>query len=359
MTSISSLGSLGALVTEQAKVKERLDKLTRQASSGKIADDYAGLGATATRRSIDLRAESSRRSNYSVTITRTQGRLDSTQSVLSRLQSIAQTFSSTSIGVLSGNPEQVQVGAQQARDALKEVASLLNTTYDGEYVFGGQDSANPPIPNPTGILSSGMFTQISAEVSSLTASNGASVIANTRAIAASDTSGVTVFSAYVSDPATGASEARRTFQADDGLSVPIGVFANRNTSAASTGASTTGSWAKDLLRGLSVLASLDSSKASMAPGFNELVSDVTATLRSANTTLASESGSLGATQKMLSDRASAQTSAVTLLNQQVGNVEDVDLADVVSRLNLVTTQLQASYRLLGNLGQMSLASFLR
>jgi flagellin-like hook-associated protein FlgL len=47
-----------------------------------------------------------------------------------------------------------------------------------------------------------------------------------------------------------------------------------------------------------------------------------------------------------------------ILRAQIGEVEDVDMAEVTSRLQLLQTQLEMSYRLIANLREMNLARFL-
>ena len=46
------------------------------------------------------------------------------------------------------NTSAVDTIAASARDALGQVAGLLDTQDGGVYVFAGQDTANPPVPDP-------------------------------------------------------------------------------------------------------------------------------------------------------------------------------------------------------------------
>ena len=52
----SDWGTLGSLIANAASVRQKLDGLTSQASSGRISDSYAGLGTGATT-SLDLRPQ--------------------------------------------------------------------------------------------------------------------------------------------------------------------------------------------------------------------------------------------------------------------------------------------------------------
>ncbi|MBL6459667.1 hypothetical protein JMJ55_30715, partial [Belnapia sp. T6] len=77
----------------------------------------------------------------------------------------------------------------------------------------------------------------------------ATVAAATRAAALDDSAGTTPFSDVLSDPARGGVEPRRSLLSAAGTATPVGLFANRNAAERSAG-ETTGSWVRDLLRGL-------------------------------------------------------------------------------------------------------------
>ena len=87
-----------------------------------------------------------------------------TQTAMTNIQSIAAGFYAQLNTVDGINAGAVDSIAASARDALGQIASQLNTQVGGVYVFAGQDTANPPVPNPVNILTSGFYTQINAEV---------------------------------------------------------------------------------------------------------------------------------------------------------------------------------------------------
>ena len=161
------------------------------------------------------------------------------------------------------DPDSIPLAAARARAALVEVGHLLNTQQGGEYLFGGSDLANPPVPAPDDLPTSGFASQIAAAVATLGGGNAAAVGAATRAAAASDAAGTTPFSAFLSS-GPGSAEPRRGVPAGDGSIVPYGIPANRNGAAVSSG-ETTGSWARDLLRGLASIAALTPAQAAASP----------------------------------------------------------------------------------------------
>ena len=155
MVGITTLSRLDA--GAQA-LRLRLDTLTRQQSAGFKGPGYGDIAPDA-RRAIDLRADMARREAWQGTIDRTLARTSVTQNALGRLSDIATNFYEQAITIDGTNGVLVSSIAAQARAAMEEVANLLNERYGGEYVFGGTDTANPPVPDAQGIMNSGMATR--------------------------------------------------------------------------------------------------------------------------------------------------------------------------------------------------------
>ncbi len=82
-------------------------------------------------------------------------------------------------------------------------------------------------------------------------------------------------------------------------------------------------------------------------------------LRSASNALADEAGALGLAEARLEGARTRHAEASTALRTQLAGIEEVDLAEVLTRLKATETTLQASYGAIGRLGDLSLAKFLR
>lgn len=352
MTSIGGSfegGTLVRLLADSAGLRKQLDASTAQVSSGYVGSTYGALG-TAARVPLDLRPQQAHLAAWQGNIDAATGRMDVTQSALTRLAEIAKDFRSqaTSLNTLdSGNVDSV---AAKARDALREVAGLLDSKYGDTYVFAGTDSANPPVPSPDSILSTGLVTGIGSAVAGLSGSGAAAVASATTALAASDSAGTTPFSATL--PA-----AAGTVEVGEGEHAPAGLVANRNTLAASPPESPTGSWARDLLRGLATIASLKGTQ-STDSGFVPLVQDTLKGLGAALTGLTVEQGTLGDVQSRLSEERTRMDDTAIALKKQVSNAQDVDLAEALSRQSAIQAQLQASYQMVAAQKDFSLARFL-
>lgn len=354
MTSISLLSRLD---TDSAALRLRVELLTRQSGTGRKTDTIGDL-APQLPRALALRGEIGRREAYGSAIGEALGRATTTGAALQRLSDIASDFADDVAMKLDPNDTaSLALVASRAKAAMVEVGQLLNSQSNGEYLFGGSDFANPPVPDPDGLPNSGMARQIAAAVASLGGGNAATVAAATKTAAMDDGAGVTPFSAFLSDPARGLAEPRRSVPVGDGQSLSYGIAANRNGAVASTG-ETTGSWARDLLRGLASLAALGPDQAASAADFRALADTIRQGLRSAADGLADEQGALGQTEQRLQAAQQRHSGLTDILQAQLGGIEEVDLASTLTRLQAARTALEASYTALGKLGTLTLTRFL-
>lgn len=355
---MTQLDTLRRLDTDSAALRARMLSLARQQTTGLKAEAVGDL-APQLPRALDLRAEIGRRDTYGTLIGQALSRTTAAQQTLARLGEIASQFgNSVAIKLDPNDPEQLTFAATQARNALVEVGQLLNTKDGDEYLFGGSDLANPPIPDPNGLPTSGMAAQIATAIAGLGTGNAASVAAQTKAIALDDAAGVTPFSGFLSDPATGLTEPRRSLPSADGTVTEVGLFANRNAAATSTG-ETTGSWARDLLRGLASIAALTPAQTASPEDFRALADTIRGGLQSAANGLADEQGMLGLTEEQLSGAQIRHSEMRDSLQGQLAAIEEIDLAAVLTQLASTKTTLEASYKSIGTIGALSLTNYLR
>jgi flagellar hook-associated protein 3 FlgL len=359
-TSQSDTGWMSSLISDAANVRGQLETLTNQASTGLVSSTYAGLGDGAAV-SLDINPEINNLQTWQSNINQAAGSMGVTQTAVTQLQSIASSFYAQVNSLSSTSASSVDSLAASAQSALQEVAGLLDTTDGNTYVFGGADSTNPPVPDPDAILTSGFATQISGEVANL-ATNGATATASAIiATGSSNTTGTSPFSAYMSQSATTLQAQAPVVQVGQGQIVQIGLLASANSSAVtSTGVSTgtsTGSYMRDLMSALATIGSLSSSQVNDA-GFQGLVQSTSTTLQGVVTAMGSDAGVLGNTQTALTASQAQMADTVTALTTQVGAVQNVDMAQTMSNLTLVQTQLQASYQMIAGMSALSLVKFL-
>ncbi|MCQ4162283.1 flagellin [Roseomonas sp. GC11] len=348
-------GSYAASLASISKLQERYNELTRQQASGTRATTYAGLGGDATR-AITLGNKLAASQQAASTTTRAAARVDYSLTVMDRLSSIASDMADSAAS-LNGTTDSLDSVRSNAQAALKEVLGLLGETYDGEYIFGGSDLSNSPVVAADDIESTGLYTQIGDLLGTLDADNAEDVFSSILSVASSNEDGVSPFSSYANAAAEGEVEdSRRSVSTGTGGSVEVGLYANRNAGVGETGTGT-GSWARDLIAGLTVLANLTDEQASQ-DGYSTIVEKTVSLLRGANSGANDEIAVLGTTQNKLTDAASWQEEVATQLEEQLGDVTSVDLATASVQLSQVNLQLQASYQALAKLGEVSLVNYL-
>jgi flagellar hook-associated protein 3 FlgL len=347
-------GLLQQLIADSTLVRTRASTLADQASSGFVSGSYAGLGDGASV-ALNLNPQLNDLRTWQTNISQATGVMTVTQTAMTQLQSIASTFVADTNNLSGLNPSEIDSVAANARSALQQVAGLLDTQDGTTYVFGGQDSGNPPVPSPDNILTSGFYTQIQAAVSGLSADGAAATAASTIATAASNAIGTSPFSAYLSQPA--AALGVPVVQVGAAQTVQYGMLASANSVALSTGASTTGSYMRDLMRSLATLGSMSGTQAN-DPGFAALVQDTRTSLNGAVTAMATDAGIMGDRQTGLTNTQSQLSDVETAITGQVSNVQEVDMAKTLSALTQTNTQLQASYQIFATESGLSLLKFL-
>ena len=353
-SAISGYGILPTLIANSTSVHQQLDTLTEQASTGLVSQTYAGLGGEASV-SLNLNPQLTALQTYQNDIGQATGSMAVTQTAMTQIQQIASTFAADIPNLNGLDPSEVDSVAAQANAALQEVAGLLDTQDGSSYVFGGQDSANPPVPSPDDILSSGFYTQINAAVSAPSTNGATATAASTLSIASSNATGTSPFSAYMSQPASAISAP--VVQTGEGGTVQTGLLASANSIAVSSGTSTTGSYMRDLMRALATLGSMSSSQVNDT-GFAALVQDTGTSLNGVVSAMATDVGVLGNTQSNLTATQTQLSDTATALTGQLSSVQNVNMAQTISSLTSMQTQLQASYRLISGETSLSLVNFL-
>ena len=252
-----------SLISDTDSIKTKLDQLTTQISTGLVSNTYAGLGAGAAV-SLDLNPQIATLQTWQNNINAATGTMGVSQTAMTQIQQIASDFLAQTSNLEGADSSEVDTIAASAQQALVQVAELLDTQDGNTYVFAGQDTTNPPVPDPDSILSSGFYTQIAAQVDALGTQGAAATIANTLSIAGSDTTGTSPFSAYLSQ--TDASDPNApqapTIQVGQGQTATVGLLASANSFVTSQGSSTTGSYMRDLMRALATMGSMSSTQVS-------------------------------------------------------------------------------------------------
>jgi flagellin-like hook-associated protein FlgL len=347
---VTDVSTFSQVVSESSLAKAEIARLSAETSSGLVSQTYSGLGQGGPS-ALDLSQQVAAAGAVAANADNAANVMQVSQTALGQIASIASSFAAQLTSLGSGTAS-VGVVSASAQDALRQVATLLNTEVGGRYVFAGQDSANPPVPDPDQVTSSAFFTAIQAAVGNLGASGAATVAAQTLAIASPG--GVSPFS-----PTLTAATRPAEVDLGQGQREQVGLLADRNSDAVSTGAGTTstGSWMRDLMRGLATIGSLSGSQAT-DPQFLPLVQDTITSVQGAIVAMNTDIGVLGTRQDTVTQAKTLAGSVGDALKAQLSSLTDADVTEVATELSAAQTRLQASYQIIGSLQNLSLVKFL-
>lgn len=364
---ISSLSFSTRFIANASSVQERLNVALQQSTTGNKAETYGGYAPQA-RALIDVNVEIAQREAYTGVINNALPRLGTMQNALNRMNALAGDLRQVTLTAIGTGPINLNAMRAEAHSALVEIATLLNAASGGRHLFAGSDASNPPIPAGQDIAGGAggptLFADIAARLGTLDGTPGNTlddVWADLTALTADDTAGRTIFSAAMSSPSPGGTqdEAATTALVEDGNRLTIGLRtpAYKDPAVVAADPDSTGSWMRDLVRDLMVIATLPDAVNTNGERA-ELMTRVSASLDRTMTRLNADASALGASEAALEAIRDRHADMTKLLKTERSTIQDVDYTEVSARLALLRTQLESSWALLGSMKELSLARFL-
>lgn len=337
------------------ETQAEFNNLQGQVSSGKKSQTYSGLREDA-RLSLSLRITRTSTEAFQQANVVTKTRMEQTQTVFERLKDIANSVRNSAFPVMSSaniSPTQGNAALRaQATAALQEVTHLINTHLDGFYLFAGRMADAPPMADP------GSPTLPGTPLANVTSAAGVTPLDSTAAsgdaaydniVAHLDGTAVGAISGaipvrYYSGEYSATSEALIVARVESGFDITYGINGRDNS-------------VNKIMQALYALSVGDLTPSTDA-GYRQMATRAVADLQDGFDGVIEEIGELGVKQTQLQELATRQKDFMTTLDIQIGDVEDVDMAEAISRLTFTQTSLEASYRMLSASRDMSLASYL-
>lgn len=329
MTISSTLGTQYLL---QA-LKTRLDQTQAQASSGKKSSTVADLGATGAGKAVKARADMTRLNSYKENLNAAQGKIKVMDASLLNVTADARSMLTTLRQQLQAGAPQAAILSNQAKALLSSITDKLNTQVNGKYVFAGDDLYTAPFASAAA-LTTGIGGQTAGWLTG--SASQATILANSRA-----TNGTALgfgASLLTAGPVG--------FRASDNINLDTTVLANNAAFA-------------DILRGLAVVANMPqpTTTAETTTYWNAINAAITLLDEGARAVDVVQ-GNLGNTANQVDNLIVQHEETSTVLQQLVGDIEDVDLVEVSTRLEGLRTQMQASYSIIGSLKDLSLTNYI-
>jgi flagellar hook-associated protein 3 FlgL len=345
LTSTPSLA--GALRQSILDVQNDLVRAQREVSTGRQADLGVSLGLEVGR-DVSLAVTGRDLSAIANTNNIVSTRLATTQSALTSLQTTASSIRASLLSALNqtGNLGGV---ATDARIALGNLISTLNTTDGNSFVFSGLNSDAAPInayvdqpPSATkqavdaAFQSAFGFPQTDPNVSAITASQIQNYLTGPYDSLFTPTAWRTDWSKASDTPLTDRiSVSQTTATSVSANSAPFIELAKAYTALGSIG-----------------LDKLDKSASAAAVSLIEKQVD------DAITGIIALQTNVGVTQKNVDNANQTISIQQSVLQTQIGTLENVDPAEAATRVSNLTTQLETAYTLTSKIGQLSLMKYL-
>jgi len=332
-----------------------LNTLQAQVSSGKKATTYSDLGETA-RFSLNLRQTKVTTEAFIKTNTTTNLRLQQMQTILERIKDLTSDMKVTAYAGVSSAATPAAQGNFTVRTAaggaLTEITQLLNSQIDGFYLFAGRLSDAPPMRDPGSVLAAGTpLGNVASLATALpldsTAASGDALYAAVRDHLDGNAVGAVpgaVPVRYYDGEFSATEQSLLVARIETSTDIAYGV--NGRDPAMNT--------ITQALYALSV-TTLDPSN---EQGYRRIAQRAVADLEAGFNAVVERIGDLGVKQSQLEQVTKRQQDFITTLDLQIGSVEDVDMSEALSKLGATQTELEASYRMLALMRELSITKYL-
>ena len=345
--SVSSLYLANSLILPVTQAQAQLTTAMTEESTGQYADlglqlgDQSGYELSLKEQVQGLHALTSGNSLISMNLSTAQD----------ALKTIASTAQSTVADLTAWTPSANSGASLQTmgQSALEGLIGSANATSGDVYVFGGVNSGVAPLANYYSTPTSAAKTAV-------------------------DQAFQTAFGVLPTNPAAASITASQMQGFLSGAFA--GLFSGANwtslwSSASSTNTSsqiapaqtaTTSMNAndpsfRDLAQAYTMLSEFGGSELSLSAQ-QAVASAASSLITQGQNALTNAQAALGATQSAVNDANSSMSSQLTILQQQIDGLDDVDQSATAAQITSLTNQIQMAYELTARLQQLNLAQYL-
>ncbi len=301
-----------------------------QLASGLKSQTFSGLGTDATI-SVSLRGDVGRMDTYISNINTALGNTEIMDKAMNNVATSARETLTMLVGQMRGGDPVSESVNISAANALETVQNLLNTSLNGRLLFAGDAVQDAPMTDTTT-----PNTNVQAEIAAWIAGtqDSATTIANINAFT----------DAQIGLSAGLAAAGTTTVRVDDGLTVDYTVKANNQGFT-------------NILKGLAIAANLDFNSADV-DGYWDLYDTAMSLIDTGARALDIDVANLGLAANAMESAATRHEQTKVVMQDMIGKVEDVDTAEVLTRLQNMQTQLEISYRIIASMQETSLVNYL-
>ena len=307
VTRIGSFSQSQSLLLELTRQNAKVFRSQEQVATGKVADNFKDIAADAgvllTAKKVESRTQ-----QFQNNITELNTRVEVQNIQLTRIEDVAAELRQDVLDAIS-----LESGAaltEKINSAFQQVLNTLNAQFDDRYIFGGTQSDQAPV-------------NISTIDDLVAAASVSDVFDN--------------------------NQLRQSVPIDEGQNITIGFLADQ--------------LGTDFLQVIKDLATFDASASGpfgeqLTAAQRSFLESQLAPLSAAHEELINRTSENGLLSNQLESARERHDSTIISLQQFISDIEDVDLAEAVTRLNQDQIAVQASAKILADLGDLTLLNFL-
>jgi len=342
--------------SQTSDLQNQLNKASLEVATGLKADVYKSLGFHSSE-VLALRMQLNRNDEIISSNEFLANKLDFTSLTLEGIRDITQDF----LGIATSNanvPTTSAKGLQEAAlAAFEQLVGQLNSTFQNTALFSGIDSSQTSLQKWEGVnASTGLSpSDVLASVvgSGLTDATDAAqkvsliqdIFKSSDTVSPNRNFEATFYNGSPLLQPGGSATPRLQSQIDKNTTLSYGIQANDPAFT-------------EILRGLSMIATMDVSKIPDGEAYEVWMGNAVSALSNGVTGLITVEANLGSQQKSLDERISAQKNLGDVFNSRISGLEGVDLYEASSRILLLETQLQATYTVTSRLSKLTFLNFL-
>jgi flagellar hook-associated protein 3 FlgL len=143
---VATFANSDRMLAASLKTQARMAELQMQQASGNVSTDYGGLGRS-TKPLLDLEASLKTSQAYASAASEAASRVEVMYSTLSSITDLLTEFRGQITSMMSADSSDasIQTLISAAEGFRDELASLLNTTFEGRYLFSGDATTTAPV----------------------------------------------------------------------------------------------------------------------------------------------------------------------------------------------------------------------
>jgi flagellar hook-associated protein 3 FlgL len=285
----------GALRTQATMANMQI-----QESSGLKSGYIAGYGAD-TQHVVNLQVSVSRAQSYMDAATLADSKVQVMYSAVGQISDVVSQFRTALSAASTGSSTEIGSAISASQQLLQQMGGILNTQYDGQYLFGGAQTSTAPV-----------------DLSSFASGTGSLTTADT--------------SYYRGD------NELASVRVSDGQTVTYGVAADNSAF-------------EQLMRALKYVANSSTLSSSDITSVLSMVDNTVDTVATVQAKLSNSAAQIEAASSLQADFKSYAESLGT-------NLTSVDVAAVTAQLSTYQAQLTASYSAMAKIQGLNLSSYL-